>query len=179
MNGISRHAHLAKTWSCSVICPPASERSRYHGSLDFAAGSGSGRSFGPSQCVPPFTKRREMPTLCPKQNAGGHAMWTQIYDPLGNAVLSTLVAAAPTILLLALIASGKMRIHLAAVTAVMVADLIAIMIYGMPAGLALRAAGLGALAGLFPLRLIILHVVLLHPSQGGQGPLAILPAPGG
>src|SRR2546430_7541535 len=120
-----------------------------------------------------------MPTLPLLGNAGGHAMWSQIYDPLGNAALSTLVAAAPTTLLLALIASGKMKIHLAAVTAVVVAALIAIVLYGMPAGLALRAVGLGALAGFFPIGWIIVNVIFLYRLQGEKGGFAIIPQSGG
>ena len=42
-------------------------------------------------------------------------MWNQVYDPLANEFLSTLVAAIPVVLLLALIASGKVKAHVAAV----------------------------------------------------------------
>jgi lactate permease len=34
-------------------------------------------------------------------------MWNQVYNPLGNEWLSTLVAAIPVVVLLVLIASGK------------------------------------------------------------------------
>ncbi len=41
-------------------------------------------------------------------------MWNQVYNPLGNAALSTLVAALPVVTLLVLIASGKVKAHVAA-----------------------------------------------------------------
>src|SRR5215831_4254139 len=56
-------------------------------------------------------------------------MWSQVYNPLGSELLSTLVAALPVVVLLALIASGKVKAHLAAVIALVVAILIAIFLY--------------------------------------------------
>ena len=44
-------------------------------------------------------------------------MWNQNYDPFGNVVISTAAAALPTVLLLAMIASGRVKIHIAAVVA--------------------------------------------------------------
>ena len=41
-------------------------------------------------------------------------IWQQVYDPFGNPVISTLVAAVPIVLLLALIATGKIKPHIAA-----------------------------------------------------------------
>src|SRR5258705_6792077 len=67
-----------------------------------------------------------------------------------------------------------MKIHLAGVTAVVVAVLIAIAIYGMPAGLAVRAVGLGALAGFFPIGWIIVNVIFLYRLQGEKGAFAII-----
>ena len=44
-------------------------------------------------------------------------MWNQIYDPLNSPVLSTIAAALPVITLLVLIASGKVKAHIAALIA--------------------------------------------------------------
>ena len=43
-------------------------------------------------------------------------MWDQVYSPLGNAALSTIAAAVPVVTLLVLIASGKVKAHLATAT---------------------------------------------------------------
>src|SRR5882724_4339916 len=51
-------------------------------------------------------------------------MWNQIYNPLGNAALSTIAAAIPVITLLVLIASGKVKAHLAAIIAWIVLNII-------------------------------------------------------
>jgi lactate permease len=66
-------------------------------------------------------------------------MWNQSYDPLGNQVLSTLAAALPVVVLLGLIASNKIKAHVAAILALIVANLVAIYVFTMPAGLALLA----------------------------------------
>ena len=59
-------------------------------------------------------------------------MWNQIYNPLGNAALSTIAAAIPVVTLLVLIASGKVKAHIAAIIALIVANIITIVVFTMP-----------------------------------------------
>ena len=80
-------------------------------------------------------------------------MWNQIYNPLGNTILSTGAAALPVVTLLVLIASNRVKAHIAAVIALIVANLVAIVIFTMPADMSLRATVLGAVTGFFPIRL--------------------------
>ena len=89
-------------------------------------------------------------------------MWNQVYNPFGNAMLSTIAAALPVVTLLVLIASNKVKAHIAAIVALIVANLVAILIFTMPAGLSLRATVLGAVTGFFPIGWIVLNVIFLY-----------------
>ena len=89
-------------------------------------------------------------------------IWHQNYDPLGNALASTSMAAAPVVLLLAMIASGKVKPHIAAAISLAVGLAIAIFTFGMPADMAAKAAGLGVISGLFPIGWIIINVIFLY-----------------
>ncbi|HEV7693608.1 MAG TPA: L-lactate permease [Hyphomonadaceae bacterium] len=100
--------------------------------------------------------------------------WVQVYDPLGNPVLSTLAAAVPIVLLLALIASGKMKAHWAALIALVVAMLVASFVFTMPIGMTVRATALGALTGFFPIGWIILNVIFLYRLTVEKGWFAII-----
>ena len=66
--------------------------------------------------------------------------WSQVYNPFGNAALSTIAAAIPVVLLLVVIASGKVKAHIAAMIALVAAIVVAIFLFTMPAGLAIRAS---------------------------------------
>jgi lactate permease len=89
-------------------------------------------------------------------------MWNQIYNPLGNAALSTVAAAIPVVTLLVLIASGKVKAHIAAVVALIVANIIAIFVYTMPAAMSVKASLLGVVVGFFPIGWIVLNVIFLY-----------------
>jgi lactate permease len=89
-------------------------------------------------------------------------MWDQIYNPLGNAALSTIAAAVPVVTLLVLIASGKVKAHLAAIIALIVANIITIAIFTMPANMSIRASLLGVVIGFFPIGWIVLNVIFLY-----------------
>ena len=89
-------------------------------------------------------------------------MWDQIYNPLGNTALSTIAAAVPVVTLLVLIASGKVKAHLAAIIALIVANIITIAIFTMPAGMSIRASLLGVVIGFFPIGWIVLNVIFLY-----------------
>jgi lactate permease len=101
-------------------------------------------------------------------------MWQQVYDPFGNSVISTIAAAIPVVTLLVLIATGALRTHLAALTALAVAIVIAIFVFTMPAGLAIRASVLGAVIGFFPIGWIVLNVIFMYRLTVATGAFATL-----
>jgi lactate permease len=101
-------------------------------------------------------------------------MWNQIYNPLGNAGLSTIAAAIPVVTLLVLIASGKVKAHLAAIIAVILTNLIAIFVFTMPAGMSIRATLLGVVSGFFPIGWIVLNVIFLYQLTVATGQFELL-----
>jgi lactate permease len=101
-------------------------------------------------------------------------MWDQHYNPLNNAALSTIAAAVPVVTLLVLIASGKVKAHLAAVIALIVANIIAIVIFTMPANMSIRASLLGVVVGFFPIGWIVLNVIFLYRITVATGRFELL-----
>jgi lactate permease len=101
-------------------------------------------------------------------------MWNQIYNPLDNAALSTIAAALPVITLLVLIASGKVKAHIAAIVALVVANIITIAIFHMPAGMSIRASLLGVVSGFFPIGWIVLNVIFLYQVTVSTGRFELL-----
>jgi lactate permease len=104
-------------------------------------------------------------------------MWNQNYYPGtlgGNVALSTIAAAIPVVTLLVLIASGRVKAHIAAIIAVIVTNLIAIFIFTMPAGMSIRASLLGVVAGFFPIGWIVLNVIFLYQLTVTTGTFELL-----
>ena len=101
-------------------------------------------------------------------------MWNQVYDPFNNAVLSTIAAAVPVVTLLVLIASGKVKAHVAAIVALVLANLVAIFLFTMPANMSIRASLLGVVTGFFPIGWIVLNVIFLYQVTVRTGRFELL-----
>ena len=101
-------------------------------------------------------------------------MWSQVYNPFNNATLSTIAAAVPVVLLLVMIASGKVKAHIAAVIALLAAIAVSVFLFTMPTGLATRAALFGVATGMFPIGWIILNVIFLYRLTVERGYFATL-----
>ena len=101
-------------------------------------------------------------------------MWNQVYNPLNNIVLSTIAAAVPVATLLILIATGKVKAHLAAIIALIAANLIAIFVFTMPANMSIRASLLGVVRGFFPIGWIVLNVIFLYRLTVATGQFDLL-----
>src|ERR1700743_3789090 len=101
-------------------------------------------------------------------------MWNQIYNPLNNTALSTIAAALPVVTLLVLIASGKVKAHIAAIIALILTNLIAIFVFTMPAEMSVRASLLGIVTGFFPIGWIVLNVIFLYQITVSNGKFELL-----
>src|SRR5438876_11022108 len=114
--------------------------------------------------------------------------WTQVYDPLGSPLASTLLAAMPTVLLLGLLATGRLSAAKAAMVGLAAALLIAIFFYvpdggggtsylsrlGSWAPTMLAAAASGAAFGLFPIGWIVLMAIFLYTLTVETGQFEIV-----
>lgn len=101
--------------------------------------------------------------------------WTQTYTPVMNHLaLSALVAALPVVVLLGLLAFFRAKAYLAALLGLISSLIIALLIYQMPAPLALIAAANGAAYGLFPIGWIVLCAIFVYDISVVTGKFEIV-----
>jgi lactate permease len=100
--------------------------------------------------------------------------WSQVYAPLGGIGVSALVAALPVVVLMALLAFWHVRAHVAALLALLTAGVIAVGVYGMPAHLAVAAAGYGAAFGLLPIGWLVVNAIFIYQLSVETGQFVIL-----
>src|SRR4051812_46018737 len=102
-------------------------------------------------------------------------MYKQVLDPVGDSLfLSALVAMIPLATLFVLLAGLKLRAHVAGAIALVVAILIAVIVWGMPFGTALAVATEGAAFGLFPIIWIIWNAIWIYNMTVETGHFAVL-----
>lgn len=88
--------------------------------------------------------------------------WVQTYNPVGNAVISTVLAALPIVVLLVMLGVFEIKAQWAALGGLVTALIIAIVVLRMPFTDAIAATGLGAAYGLLPIGWIVLAAVFLY-----------------
>jgi lactate permease len=88
--------------------------------------------------------------------------WSQVYDPLSNAVLSTALAALPILVLLGSLGVLRIKAHYAALLGLGTSLVVAVVVFRMPAAMILASAGYGGAYGLFPIGWIVLNVIFLY-----------------
>ncbi len=100
--------------------------------------------------------------------------WAQNYNPLGSLPLSALVATLPVVTLLGLLAFWRVRAHIAALVGLLVAIVIAVFVFHMPAQLAAASALYGVAFGLFPIGWIIVNALFIYHLSVATGQFKVL-----
>ena len=101
-------------------------------------------------------------------------IWQQVYDPFGNMVISTALAAVPVVVMLVALGFMHIKAHIAAALGLAAAVLVAVFAYGMPAGMAGTAALYGGFTGLLPIGWIVLNIIFLQQLAEQNGSFKIL-----
>ena len=102
--------------------------------------------------------------------------WAQVYDPLGNIWLSSLIALIPIAFFFMALTVLRMKGHIAGTITVVLALAVAILFYQMPVPMALASAGYGFLYGLWPIAWIIITAVFLYKITVKTGQFDVIRA---
>jgi len=100
--------------------------------------------------------------------------WQQAYNPFGSMVVSTALAAIPVVVMLVCLGLLHVKAHFAAGLGLLSALVIAVFAFGMPAGMAGRAAFLGGITGLLPIGWIVLNIIFLQQLAEQNGSFKVL-----
>ena len=101
-------------------------------------------------------------------------IWQQVYDPFGNMIVSTLLAAVPVVVMLVSLGFLHIKAHIAAGLGLLAAVAVAVLAYGMPIGMAGSAAMFGGFTGLLPIGWIVLNIIFLQQLAEQNGSFQIL-----
>ncbi|WP_139488228.1 lactate permease LctP family transporter [Brevibacillus dissolubilis] len=100
--------------------------------------------------------------------------WTQVYEPLGNVVTSSLVALIPIVFFFVALAVFRMKGHVVGTITVLLSIAVAIFAYKMPVSMALASAGYGFAYGIWPIAWIIVSAVFLYKITVKTGQFEII-----
>lgn len=101
-------------------------------------------------------------------------VWQQVYNPFGNMIVSTALAAIPVVVMLVSLGLLHVKAHYAAGLGLLSAVLIAVFAFGMPADMAGKAAFLGGITGLLPIGWIVLNIIFLQQLTQQNGSFQVL-----
>jgi lactate permease len=88
--------------------------------------------------------------------------WTQVYDPLNSWPLSTAVAALPVLTLFFVLVVVKARVWVAALCGLLMAVLLAALVFKMPVALVAASAGHGFIFGMIRIAWVIVASIFLY-----------------
>jgi lactate permease len=102
-------------------------------------------------------------------------MYTQVLDPVANSLgVSSIFAALGLLVLFVLLGWLRWKAHWAALVSLGVALVVAIVVYGMPAGQAFDAAAEGAAFGFFPIMWIVINAIWIYNMTRETGHFDVL-----
>jgi lactate permease len=101
-------------------------------------------------------------------------MWSQVYNPLHNIVLSALLASVPIVVLLGALGVLHLKAHVAALLGLAASLTISVLEFGMPVQMSVMSAVYGAAYGLMPIGWIILNVIFIYQLTLEKGHFKVL-----
>ena len=100
--------------------------------------------------------------------------WAQLYDPFGNRLLSTAVAALPVLTLFFVLVALKKRVWVSALCGLLVAVALALAVFRMPAVLVATAAAHGVVFGMMRIAWIVVASIFLYNVASTTGQFQVM-----
>ncbi|ASJ53910.1 lactate permease [Brevibacillus formosus] len=101
--------------------------------------------------------------------------WTQVFTPVGGSLgISALVALIPILYFFWALAIKRMKGYMAGLTTLLMVILVAVLVYRMPAGIAIMSSVQGAVYGILPIGWIIISSVFLYKLTVKTGQFDII-----
>jgi lactate permease len=100
--------------------------------------------------------------------------WQQIYDPFNNRLLSTAVSALPVLSLFFVLVVLKKRVWVSALSGLLAAVVLALVVFGMPAALVATAAAHGVIFGMMRIGWIVVASIFLYNIASTTGQFQVM-----